>query len=512
MREAATSHKFIESSRKPGEECGVVAIYAPTMSGMLRPTIAENTELSLRNLQHRGQDCAAVAIRIDHRIIPVGGLGQVDQALKGGKSLVGFGGEFSLGHVRYATSYMKKGTTDKEKEDLRGLAIQPMVRRLGSGEDFAIAYNGHISNISELVSDLKDANGTLTAQEEVTDTAVMTSLIKHRINSGLSVSEALLSVASEINGAYSVAIWGRENGEEKIWALRDPQGLRPLTLGSLPDKGWIVASEEGAFGIVGAEPVGEIEPGQLVEISKHGLEIVQAFPSNPRECIFERIYLHRPDGRLGGQRVERFRVQSGHQLAIEHPVEDADVVICVPESGIPAAKGYASELGIPNEEGFVKNRYNPSRSFLESTTASREDKVRLKISSIILENVEGKKVVVVDDSLVRSITMRILINMLRVQGKAKEIHVRLASPPIRWPCFYGVDMPNQKELIAAHHSIEEIRQIIGADSLAYLSLEGLLESAGVTDSKLLKLGGIASGFCDACMTGNYPTPIHKLLP
>lgn len=492
--------------RELGEECGVVAIYAPGRSES-QTTVPKEVFLALGGVQHRGQDAAGVAGRAGERIAVVGGLGLADVALGGGAYLRGLDGNFSLGHVRYATSYMT-GKDPSERDKM--LAVQPM-QRFTDKSEFAFSYNGNIENIAELMAKLKQEKGKLSCADQVTDTSVITSLISQRLAEGLLIPNALLSVAREIVGAYSVAVWEKTEENEAIWALRDPYGFRPLVLGSMPNDGWMVASEVGALHIAGAEYVREVEAGELISIGPDGLQSYPAFPDqdvDPRFCIFEKIYLSRPDNVVYGRLVERDRVLSGEELAREHPVK-ADVVVGVPESSISAARGYARELGLPMKDCFVRNRYSPSRSFIESTQESREEKVRHKISGVLEANITGQEIVIVDDSLVRSTTMKILVELCR-HGGAKKIHVRIASPPIVKPCYYGVDMPNEEKLIAAHHSVEEICTIVGADSLAYLSMEGLRRANGV-DVVGETLGGlVCKRFCDACMTDDYPTAEHGL--
>jgi amidophosphoribosyltransferase len=493
--------------RELGEECGVVAIYAPGR-GEAQGTVPKEVFLALGGVQHRGQDAAGVAGRTGEGITVVGGLGLADVALNGGASLQGLDGDFGLGHVRYATSYMT-GHNPNERDKM--LAVQPMQRVVGETE-FAFGYNGNIENIAELTDKLLQEKGGLSDADRVTDTSVITSLISQRVAKGLLVPEALLSVAREIVGAYSIAIWEKTGESETIWALRDPYGFRPLVLGTLPNKGCMVASEVGALHIAGAEYLREVEAGELVSIDQDGLQSYPAFPEkniDPRFCIFEKIYLSRPDNIVYDRLVERDRVLSGEELADEHPVKSADVVVGVPESSISAARGYARALNKPVRDCFVRNRYNPKRSFIEATQESREEKVHHKISGVLRDNIADQEIVIVDDSLVRSTTMRILVEMCR-KGGAKKIHVRIASPPIVEPCYYGVDMPNKDKLIAARKSVEEICTIIGADSLEYLSIEGLRRANGV-DARGRALGGPACRkFCDACMTGDYPTAEHGL--
>lgn len=495
---------------KPKDECGVVGIYAPGRSDNELSAVYEAAR-ALLTLQHRGQQSAGVGGRISGKMAVTGDLGKVEQALRGGSVLSGLDRtDFAMAHVRYATSLLVQGRTQAEIDGINRWAIQPMSRSPLPDASFMLGLNGNCVNTAELLAKLKEEKPILGRGDLVTDTAIMTSLISQRVASGLSIREALLSVTSEVTGAYSMVVWGQDREGEKLYALRDPNGFRPLMLGALPNNGWMVASEEGALNIAGAEFDREIPAGHMVEISADGLNIFPAFAEiNPSYCIFEGVYLARPDQRINNVRVRQMRIRSGEKLAAEYPV-DADVVIGVPDSGDDAAKGYARQSGIPKEDAFIRNRYNMDRSFIEDSQISRVDKIRLKISSIISEYVAGKRVVIVDDSLVRSNTIRILVDMVRRAG-AEEAHVRIASDSIKHRCLYGVDMPDESELIAAHKSVDEITQIIKADSLAYLSIEGLRESTGAVDRQNRALGAAAFKFCDACMTGNYPTPVLKPL-
>jgi amidophosphoribosyltransferase len=452
---------------------------------------------------------------MDNKIATYGGLGLVEQAVPP-DNVRGMDGSFSLGHVRYGTSYLfdsEEIRNPNKIQQLKRQAVQPMTR--GDGEngkkfpDFALAWNGHVANINAILSDLANLKPGLQEHDLVSDTSVIASLMQEMVAGGIGIHDALLQVLNKINGSFSVAVWGKEDGQDKIWALRDKHGIRPLALGGFSDGGWAVASEPGAFDVMGAEHEREIRPGEMVVISQDGLESHSAFASEPRECVFENIYLGRPDGVSKGRTHNIFRFETGKQLALEQPA-NADVVIGVPESGWYAARGYARESNIPYDEGLVRNRHNPVRSFLGSTTEDRLQKVKLKVSSVLTESVENKRVIVVDDSLVRANTMPWIVHLLKKKG-AKEVHVRIASPPISHPCFYGVDLPNYEQLVASHSSVEEICQMVGADSLGYLSLEGLYKMYDKQDERLKKVGGAAYGFCDACMSGDYPTDVTSNL-
>ncbi len=475
--------------------------------GFDEPPLVYEIAKVLPTLQHRGQQSAAVGGRVGNIMTRVGGLGKVDEALNGGSVLRGLDrSDFAMGHVRYATSLLIEGANEEEKASINRLAIQPMARSPLPGVNFMLGLNGNCANTDELLDMLRQEKSKLDRSDYVTDTAIITSLMSQRVASGLSIRDAILSVTGEIVGGYSVVVWAQDKQGEKLYALRDPNGIRPLMLGSLPKKGWMVASEEGALNMAKAEFDREIPAGHMVEIGADGLSIYQAFSDiDPTDCIFEVPYLARPDQRIHGERVRLMRIRSGEILAQEHPV-DVDVVVGIPDSGLDAAKGYARRLDIPDEDAFVRNRYNMDRSFIEDSQESRGSAIELKISSVISEYVRGKRVAVVDDSLVRGNTMKNRVQMLRDAG-AIEVHVRIASPPIINRCLYGVDMPDESLLIAAHMTVEEIAMEINADSLGYLSIEGLRESTGSVDRSNRPLGASALRFCDACMTGNYPTAI-----
>ena len=351
----------------------------------------------------------------------------------------------------------------------------------------ALAHNGNLTNtgdLAELVQKLEPSN----AREggATTDTEIMTALIS--LQNEKNVEASAMSVLPQLEGAFSLVFMD----EHTLYAARDRHGVRPLVLGKL-ENGWVVASESAALDIVGAAFVREIEPGEFVAIDANGVRSERWAVAEPKGCLFEYVYLARPDTTIAGEGIHATRVRIGERLAKEAPVE-ADLVIPVPESGTPAAIGYAKGSGIPFGIGLVKNSY-VGRTFIQPSQTIRQLGIRLKLNPL-REIIEGKRIVVVDDSIVRGNTQRAIVRMLREAG-AREIHVRISSPPVKWPCFYGIDFATRAELVASGLEVEEIRRSIGADSLGYVSLEGLIESTQIDENKL----------CGACFTGQYPIQI-----
>jgi amidophosphoribosyltransferase len=363
---------------------------------------------------------------------------------------------------------------------------QPTLRPTKYGT-LALAHNGNLTNtgdLAELVQKLEPSN----AREggATTDTEIMTALIS--LQNEKNVEASAMSVLPQLEGAFSLVFMD----EHTLYAARDRHGVRPLVLGKL-ENGWVVASESAALDIVGAAFVREIEPGEFVAIDATGVRSERWAPAEPKGCLFEYVYLARPDTTIAGQGIHATRVRIGERLAKEAPVE-ADLVIPVPESGTPAAIGYAKGSGIPFGIGLVKNSY-VGRTFIQPSQTIRQLGIRLKLNPL-REIIEGKRIVVVDDSIVRGNTQRAIVRMLREAG-AREIHVRISSPPVKWPCFYGIDFATRAELVASGLEVEEIRRSIGADSLGYVSIEGLIESTQIDENKL----------CGACFTGQYPIRI-----
>ena len=384
-------------------------------------------------------------------------------------------GDLAIGHCRYSTTGSSTWVN-----------AQPTLRPTKYGT-LALAHNGNLTNtgdLAELVQKLEPSNGR--ERGATTDTEIMTALIS--LQNEKNVEASAMSVLPQLEGAFSLVFMD----EHTLYAARDRHGVRPLVLGKL-ENGWVVASESAALDIVGAAFVREIEPGEFVAIDATGVRSERWAPAEPKGCLFEYVYLARPDTTIAGQGIHATRVRIGERLAKEAPVE-ADLVIPVPESGTPAAIGYAKGSGIPFGMGLVKNSY-VGRTFIQPSQTIRQLGIRLKLNPL-REIIEGKRIVVVDDSIVRGNTQRAIVRMLREAG-AREIHVRISSPPVKWPCFYGIDFATRAELVASGLEVEEIRRSIGADSLGYVSLEGLIESTQVEENKL----------CGACFTGQYPIRI-----
>jgi amidophosphoribosyltransferase len=447
------------------EKCGVFGIYCPGED------VARLTFFALFALQHRGQESAGIATADGKKIQFYGDMGLVSQVFDE-TSLGQLSGHIAIGHNRYSTT----GSS-------RSINIQPLV--LGIGNDtIAIANNGNIVNAEHLYHELCDQGYVFRSS---TDTEVIGDLILsapatdwvERIRYGM----------RRLQGAYSLVILTKE----ALFVVRDPYGVRPLCLGSL-NGGFVVASESCALDHIGAKLIRDIEPGEIVRISQNGVESFREPVRKRALCIFEFIYFARPDSIMNGQLIYPTRQAMGEQLALEHPVE-VDSVMGVPDSATAAGIGYAHAANRPYCEGLLKNRY-VGRTFIAPDQRIRDLGVKLKFNPLP-QLLKGQRMAVVDDSIVRGTTTPKVVNLLRKAG-AKEIHMRICAPPIKYPCFFGVDMATRKELIASHKSVEEIRQFIGADTLGYLSLEGLLKSVNLP----------ADSFCTACFTGNYPIPVQ----
>ena len=450
----------------PREACGVFAAYTPNQR------VANIIYFGLFALQHRGQESAGIATSDGETVTVFKDLGLVAQVFDE-SSLAGLDGHIGIGHARYSTTGSNNWTN-----------AQPTHRQIGN-TSIALGHNGNLTNTKQLAADLGVHVAT-------TDSDLMTEGIAREVNDERSDSRglemALMKVAPTWNGAFSLVIMD----QGRIVGLRDPNGFRPLCLGSLPDGGWVLASETAALDLVGARFVREIAAGEMVVIDAMGVRSFYPFDNvQPRLCLFEFVYFARPDSQMYGRNIHGARYEMGKILSQQHPA-DADIVVPVPESGIPAAQGFSAASGIPYVDGLVKNRY-VGRTFIEPNQMLRDRGIRLKLNPIE-ENLSGKRVVMVDDSIVRGTTTRQLVKMVRDAG-AVEVHLRVSSPPYRWPCFYGMDTGDRSTLIAAQMEVEEIRQHLDADSLGYLSLDGLLEATGVADA----------GFCTACLSGEYPT-------
>lgn len=450
------------------DECGVFAVYAPGED------VAKLCYYGLYALQHRGQESAGIAVSDGANILVSKEMGLVSQVFSESR-LAGMDGHLGIGHVRYSTT---GGSTWEN--------AQPAFRQKAGGGGLALAHNGNLVNTAELARRLGTA-----AQGCATDSVLLAELLARETGS---LEDVLLGACSQASGAYSLVAMD----ERTVYGVRDPHGFRPLVLGRLSGAvqgGWALASETPALDIVGARWVREVAPGELVAIDERGLRSRRFAEPSPHFCLFEYVYVARPDHREDDHTVYSIRRRMGALLAAEAPV-DADLVIPVPDSGIPAAAGYAEASGIPYSEGLTKNRY-VGRTFIQPTQGLRQLGIRLKLNPL-RDVIEGRRLVVVDDSIVRGNTSRQLVTMLREAGAA-QIHLRITAPPIRHPCFYGIDMPSRDELIAADLDVEGVRDFLGADSLAYLSLDALVAATRRPAGQL----------CRACFDGEYPIPVPQ---
>jgi amidophosphoribosyltransferase len=448
--------------------CGVFGIRAPGRD------VARVTHFALHALQHRGQESAGIAVSDRGRLTVLRDMGLVTQVFSEQK-LQGLRGDLAIGHTRYSTTGSTKWAN-----------AQPIVQH-GRARTIALGHNGNLTNASELRADLAGEGIRLTS---TSDTELIAALIAH---DPAPFEQAVANAMRRLEGAYSVTALS----EGQLAAFRDPHGFRPLSMGRLEDD-WVVASETCALDLLGAEYEREVARGEVVVLGEdgpRGLQAVEA-PEQGALCIFEFFYLARPDSRLDGVEVHAARVRMGQRLAAEAPVE-ADLVLPIPDSGTPAAIGFSRATGIPFSEGLIKNRY-VGRTFIQPDQGLRQQGIKLKFNP--LAEVAGQRVVVVDDSIVRGNTTRQLVAMLFEAG-ATEVHVRISSPPVVGPCFYGIDLADEEELIAFGRTVEQVREHIGATTLAYLSLEGLQESTRRPESQL----------CRACLTRNYPTRVPREL-
>ncbi len=468
------SHDLMPGEKGPQDACGVFGVWAPGEE------VAKLTYFGLYALQHRGQESAGIATSDGHSILIYKDMGLVSQVFDE-SSLSSLRGHLAIGHARYSTT---GGSTWENAQPTLGGSEERTV---------ALAHNGNLVNTAELRELVDEQNEGRKLSGEIargntSDTALVTALLTGHPERSL--EDVALEVLPKLRGAFCLTFMD----EHTLYAARDPQGVRPLALGRL-ERGWVVASETAALQTIGASVVREIEPGELIAIDEDGLRSHKFAEPERKGCVFEYVYLARPDAVISGRVVHEARVEMGRQLAREHPVE-ADLVIGVPESGVPAATGYAQESGIPFGQGFVKNAY-VGRTFIQPSQTLRQLGIRLKLNA--LEHaIRGRRIVVIDDSIVRGNTQRAQIRMLREAG-AKEIHVRISSPPVKWPCFYGIDFATRAELVANGVDVEGIRAAIGADSLGYISEEGMIAS---TDQPATEL-------CTACFTGNYPIALPE---
>ena len=471
------THDLDPQDRGPQDACGVFGVWAPGEE------VAKLSYYGLYALQHRGQESAGIAVSNSRQILVYKDMGLVSQVFDE-STLAALKGHLAIGHSRYSTTGASTWNN-----------AQPTFRPTADGS-IALCHNGNLTNtrelqqlIAEMPVELNELDIHARKLETSTnDTSLVTALLANHPDSSL--EERAIEVLPKLRGAYSF-VW---MDETTLYAARDPQGIRPLVLGRL-ERGWVVASETAALDIVGASYVREVEPGEMVAVDEHGLRSRRFAEAAPKGCLFEFVYLARPDTRISGQRIHSVRVEIGRRLAHDFPA-DADLVIPVPESGTPAAIGYAEASGIPYGMGLVKNSY-VGRTFIQPSQTIRQLGIRLKLNPL-RDVIEGKRLVVVDDSIVRGNTQRALVRMLREAG-AREVHVRIASPPVKWPCFYGIDFATRAELIANGLSSEEICSSIGADSLGYIALDQLIEATSVPEDKL----------CRACFDGVYPVKLPE---
>ncbi len=460
-------HDILPGEKGPQDQCGVFGVWAPGEE------VAKLAYFGLYALQHRGQESAGIATSDGQKMLVYKDMGLVSQVFNEA-SLESLIGHIAVGHTRYSTT----GSSSWRN-------AQPTLGRTAYGT-VALGHNGNLTNTAELMQLLEERYPNHESElrsGNTTDTAVITALLTG--NADASLEATALELLPKVKGAFCLVFMD----EHTLYAARDPQGVRPLVLGRL-ERGWVVASETAALDIVGASYVREIDPGELIAIDENGLRSTKFASEQRAGCVFEYVYLARPDTSINGRVVYEARVEMGRTLAREYPV-DADLVMPTPESGTPAAIGYSEASGIPFGHGLVKNAY-VGRTFIQPSQTIRQLGIRLKLNPL-REVIAGKKLVVVDDSIVRGNTQRALVKMLKEAGAA-EVHVRISSPPITWPCFYGIDFASRAELIASGIGVDEVRQSIGADSLGYLSKEGMIAATGQQEKQM----------CTACFTGQYP--------
>jgi amidophosphoribosyltransferase len=447
----------------PGEACGVFGVFAPGSEA------ARLTYFGLFALQHRGQESAGIAVSDGSTITVYKDLGLVAQVFDE-STLAALDGHLAVGHTRYSTTGSSVWANS-----------QPVYRQVGRN-GIALGHNGNLTNTSHLAADLGRGSGS--------DSDLMAEAVAREMDRAeRDIAAAVASAVPRFEGAFSFVVMDTE----RLVAVRDPRGFRPLSLGRI-DGGWVVASETAALDIVGATFERDVAPGEMVVIDSDGVTSHHPFPAaRPALCLFEFVYFARPDSTLAGRNVHAARRRMGEALAAQAPAV-ADIVVPVPESGIPAAQGYAAASGIPYSDGLVKNRY-VGRTFIQPAQAMRDRGIRMKLNPMPGE-LAGRRVVLVDDSIVRGSTTRQLIQMVRDAG-AVEIHLRISSPPYRWPCFYGMDTADRSRLLAAGMTTDEIREFLAVDSLAYLDLDAVLAATGAPPD----------GFCTACLSGEYPTVI-----
>ncbi|PYV27303.1 MAG: amidophosphoribosyltransferase [Acidobacteria bacterium] len=450
------------------DHCGVFAVRG-------HPEAAKLTYLGLHALQHRGQESAGIAASDGDKIVSYKGMGHVAEVFTE-EVINTLKGDSAIGHTRYSTA----GDTDLKN-------AQPLVVSCQKGQ-VALAHNGNLVNAPSLRKELESRGDIF---QTTSDSEVILHYFARSKHTG--IPEATADALDRVVGAYSLVMLFKDC----VLAVRDPRGFRPLCLGKL-DGAYVAASETCAFDLINARYVREIEPGEMVILDGSGISSLRFAPPAPlSQCIFEHVYFSRPDSVIFGRPVQKSREMLGRLLAREHPAQ-ADLVVPVPDSGVAAAIGYAEESGIPLRFGLIRSHY-VGRTFIEPTQAIRDFGVKLKLNPV-RSLLEGKRVVLVDDSIIRGTTSRKIVRIVREAG-ASEVHVRISCPPTISPCYYGIDTPTKKELIASTHNVEEIRQFIGADSLGYLSLEGMRHAVGDTQGR----------YCLACYTANYPTVVQEPL-
>ena len=458
------------------EACGVFGVYAPGRS------VSHLIYDGLFALQHRGQESAGMAVSDGRRVEVTKDMGLVSHVFNE-FSLAALQGHLGIGHTRYSTT----GASEWHN-------AQPVFRTVGEG-GFALGHNGNLTNTVSLVESSGMLAGTVSSDSDLIGELVARAFPAEESADGRDLERALVQVLPSLEGAFSLAVMDAS----RVIGVRDPNGFRPLCLGKL-ETGWVIASESPALDIVGAHFIREIDPGEMVVIDAAGIRSLRPFPAeriNPRLCVVEFVYFARPDAQLYGREVHNARRRMGELLA-EHMPVDADMVMGVPDSGVPAAEGYAKRSGIPYGQGLVKNRYI-GRTFIAPDQTARDVAVRRKFNAL-KDNVHGKRLVVVEDSIVRGTTTRGMLKMLRDAG-AKEIHMRVTLPPWKWPCVYGIDTGTTAELLAANMSVGEIRDYLGVDTLAYLPQDRLIEA----------IDAPGAGFCTACVSGEYPITPDVLL-
>jgi amidophosphoribosyltransferase len=454
------------------DECGVFGVFG-------HPEAANLAYLGLYALQHRGQESAGIVSSTGHDLYMHKAMGEVEEIFQP-RVLSKLPGSSAIGHTRYSTA-----------GDKALLNVQPIMIDCNKGK-MAVAHNGNLTNASEWRRKLEHRGSIFQTNS---DTEVIVHLVAR--SQARNLSGALGDALNQVEGAYSLVVLTAD----ELYAVRDPRGFRPLALGKIAGPGgettWMVASETCAFDLLNAQYLRDIEPGEMLRISRSGLESIRFSPPKPHQyCIFEHVYFSRPDSIVFGRPVNESREMLGRLLAREHPAE-ADMIVPIPDSGVPAAIGFALESRIPFRMGLIRNHYI-GRTFIEPSQAIRNFGVKLKLNPV-RSLIAGKRVVLIDDSIVRGTTSRKLVRMVREAG-AKEVHMRISCPPTISPCYYGVDTPTKEELIASSNTPEEIRKYLGADSLGYLSLPGLRQAVNDTEGK----------FCTSCYTGVYPTDLVQL--